>query len=207
MLGSKQTQHLSLCICRSESKIETQKREMEVAAFYSKSRDVDDIGAGFKDWRKRLSNFWPVQITVGGRMYASVEHAFHAAKARCSDKPAYAEAFECGGTVGAAPAKAKAAGGRRGFAKAGAVLHTVLWDRERDGATMAALRARAQCDTEFCTILRRTAELRLRLLHYDGRGGAASYWGGKIDKMSGCVVGHNRLGEMLMELRDEFSTQ
>ena len=34
------------------------KVKRKVLEFYSKSRDSDDIGSGFKDWRKRLSYFW-----------------------------------------------------------------------------------------------------------------------------------------------------
>ena len=55
-----------------------------------------------------------------GRRYASVEHAFHAAKARCPDNPSAAAAFEIGGSVPRDPAKAKQAGGRAGFARLGA---------------------------------------------------------------------------------------
>ena len=54
-----------------------------VAQFYSKSKDVDDLGLGRADWRKVLSNFHACEIELEGRRYSSVEHAFHAAKARC----------------------------------------------------------------------------------------------------------------------------
>ena len=41
------------------------------------------------------------------------------------------------------------------------------------------------------------------LLHFE-RQGARAYWGGAVDKVSGEVLGRNRLGEMLMELRAEL---
>ena len=112
------------------------------AIFYSKSKDVDDLGLGRADWRKVLSNFHACEIELEGRRYASVEHAFHAAKARCSNKPSVAAAFEVGGSVPRDPAKAKRAGGRAGFARLGATLNVARWDTARDAATRAALRAR-----------------------------------------------------------------
>eukprot|EP00756_Hemistasia_phaeocysticola_P029587 Hpha_TRINITY_DN1623_c0_g1::TRINITY_DN1623_c0_g1_i2::g.48912::m.48912 len=172
-----------------------------VVQFYSKSKNAGDLGEDVSpDWRRRLSNFWPCEILVDGRRYPSVEHAFHAAKARCSDRPSVAAAFECGGRVGKDALAAKKAGGRAGFAKAGAVLDVAKWDVERDGATMAALRARLRVDAVFRSILLRTAERGLRLVHFE-RQGQRSYWGGSVDPSSGEVRGRNRLGEMLMELR------
>jgi len=79
------------------------------AVFYSKSKDIDDLGLGRADWRKVLSNFHPVELNVDGRRYPSVEHAFHAAKARCSSNPSAAAHFEVGGSVPKAPLAAKKA--------------------------------------------------------------------------------------------------
>jgi len=176
-------------------------RPESVKQFYSKSRDDDDLGIGIKDWRKRLSNFWPCVIEVNGRNYPSVEHAFHAAKAHSSDKPDIARHFECGGSVGASPEAAKKAGGRAGFARHGATLDMAKWDLERDDATMAALTARAHADEEYRTILRRTKDLGVHLLHFE-RQASKAYWGGAVDRASGEIVGGNRLGAMLMELRE-----
>ena len=173
-----------------------------VLQFYSKSKDQDDLSLGLRDWRKRLSNFWPCVIEVDGKRYPSVEHAFHAAKAlRCSDKPEMAAGFECGGTVGAAPQSAKTAGGKGAYKRLGATLDLAKWDAERDTATMSALRARVACDEQFCTILRATAGS--QLLHFE-RQAAKAYWGGAVDAASGYVVGRNRLGQMMMELREEL---
>ena len=176
-----------------------------VKQFYSKSKDDDDLGLGLKDWRKRLSNFWPCVIVINGRKYRSVEHAFHAAKAYLSDKPEIALNFECGGSVSASPGAAKKAGGRAGFARHGATLDMAKWDLERDGATMAALKARAHADDEYCNILRRTKELGVHLLHFERQQASKAYWGGAIDRASGEIVGVNRLGEMLMELRESLA--
>lgn len=175
---------------------------MNVLQFYSKSKDADDLSLGIPDWRKRLSNFWPCKIEVEGKLYPSVEHAFHAAKAlHCSDKPVMAASFECGGKVGANPLAAKSAGGKGAYKKLGATLDLAKWDAQRDAATMHALRARVACDEEFCSILRATAND--YLLHFE-RHAATSYWGGAVSTSTGKVIGCNRLGEMLMELRTEL---
>ena len=170
-----------------------------VAQFYSKSKDIDDLGCGRADWRRVLSNFHPCVIEVEGAKYASVEHAFHAAKARCSDKPSIAAAFELGGSVPRDPLAAKRAGGRAGFAALGATLDAARWDAARSGAVLAALRARYEVDAPFREILAACHAKRLYLLHFE-RGGAKSYWGGSIRKADGERVGANQLGCMLMEL-------
>jgi predicted NAD-dependent protein-ADP-ribosyltransferase YbiA (DUF1768 family) len=182
-----------------------QKEHLPVGAtaqFYSKSKDVDDLGLGLPNWRKILSNFYACEICIDERRYASVEHAFHAAKARCSDKPSIAAAFEIGGSVPRDPAKAKQAGGRAGFHRLGATLDVARWASERDGATMQALRARLSCDASFREILAACDARQLQLLHFE-RGGDRSYWGGSIRSSDGSQVGQNRLGRMLMELAPE----
>ena len=69
---------------------------------------------------------------------------------------------------------------------------------------MNALKARVSCDKEFCNILRATA--RKYLLHFERQADKA-YWGGAVCSTTGNVVGRNRLGEMLMELRTDLLQQ
>lgn len=188
---------------RKQSEHDDDAKACSLLQFYSKSKDIDDLPSlGIADWRKRLSNFWPCEIDVGGKKYPSVEHAFHALKAlHCSDKPTMAVDFECGGRVGSNPQNAKTAGGKGAYKKVGATLDLAKWDAQRDDATMIALRARVACDAEFCAILRATAGQ--YLLHFE-RQAAKAYWGGAVSASTGKVVGRNRLGEMLMGLRQEL---
>eukprot|EP01063_Lacrimia_lanifica_P032085 TRINITY_DN5417_c0_g2_i1.p2 TRINITY_DN5417_c0_g2~~TRINITY_DN5417_c0_g2_i1.p2 ORF type:complete len:221 (+),score=58.11 TRINITY_DN5417_c0_g2_i1:1975-2637(+) len=174
------------------------------AQFYSKSKDVDDLGSGGADWRKRLSNFWPCEVAVEGAAYPSVEHAFHALKAKhCSDRPEMAAWFEVGGKLGrAAPKDAKTAGGKGAYKKYKAVLDIEAWAARRDEVTIAAVRARAASDPAYRAILRATRALRLQLLHFE-RQGEKSYWGGALGP-DGAVKGRNRLGEILMAVREEL---
>ena len=48
--------------------------------FYSKSKDNDDINCGYKDWRKRLSNFWESEIEYYGKKYKSTENLYQSMK-------------------------------------------------------------------------------------------------------------------------------
>lgn len=168
--------------------------------FFSKSKSKQDLGKQVPaDWRRRLSNFWPVQVTIDGRTYPSVEAAFQAAKALHSDKPEMAKDFEVGGSVGPDPAAAKQHGTRKLYAAKGAKLKTKEWEAARDAAMMKILQARYDQDEVFRQILEATKALNVNLVHYE-RSGAKAYWGGSVKE--GVVQGRNRLGEMMMALRE-----
>ena len=201
----------------SGSKEKAADEDMTVVQFYSKSKDMNDLGKlgfgppdpeldGIGNWRKILSNFHNVHITVEGKTFPSVEHYFHAMKALCSDRPEYAQEFEVDGSIGRkSPLDAKRAGSKSGFTKANnATLDVPRWIATRDKSVAKALKARAKSDPLFTKILLATKERRLFLLHFE-RGGAKSYWGGSIQRLTGERVGRNRLGEMLMTLRDELA--
>ena len=173
---------------------------MPVAQFFSHSKDSDDIGAG-ADWRKYLSNFAPVPVEVDGEVFPSAEHAFQAAKYKCSTAPDLARAFLRGGAVGAlAPVEAKRAGGKGGMKLRGAVLDQKAWLAKRDATMRKILEARARSDARFRAILSRTDELNIYLLHFE-RQGAKAYWGGCGGTGSDPVKGANRLGELMMDVR------
>lgn len=175
--------------------------------FFSGSKDRDDLGLDVPTWRKELSNFAIASppIVVAGRSYRTVEHAFQAGKyLRCArpEEPARRAAaeLEVGGRLATAHA-AKIAGGRRGMGERGCALDRDAWALEADGVMMSALRARAATDATFSRVLRASRAQRVTLVHHE-RAAAKSYWGGGIAKGSGAVIGRNRLGEMLMELRE-----
>jgi len=168
--------------------------------FYSKSKSKQDLGKQVPaDWRRRLSNFWPVQVTIDGRTYPSVEAAFQAAKALHSSKPEIAKDFEVGGSIGPDPATAKQHGTRKLYTAKGAKLKTKEWEAARDAAMMKILQARYDQDEVFQQILKATKALNVNLVHYE-RSGAKAYWGGWLK--DGVVQGRNRLGEMMMALRE-----
>ena len=118
--------------------------EMPIVQFYSKSKDEDDLGhlgygskidLSIPNWRKVLSNFYPSEITLRSEnttyTYPSVEHAFQAAKARCSSLPAFAKDFESGQSIGMkTPPEAKNAGGKGSYRKLNITLDFEKWDKE-----------------------------------------------------------------------------
>ena len=168
--------------------------------FYSKSKNKADLGKGVPaTWRRQLSNFWPVEVTIDGRTYPSVEAAFQAAKAMRSSKPEMARKFEVGGSVGPDPSAAKQEGTKKAYKAEGAVLKAKAWNAERDAAMFELLQARYATDPEFRKILEASKTAGVDLLHYE-RSAAKAYWGGAVK--DGAVVGVNRLGKMMMALRD-----
>ena len=69
------------------------------------------------DFRRVLSNFHPCALEVGGQLYASVEHAFHARKLLACGRPELAARFSKSSGVRAPlapkpPAQSAPAGGK-----------------------------------------------------------------------------------------------
>ena len=120
------------------------------------------------DFRRVLSNFYPCALEDGGQVYASVEHAFHARKLRACGQPELAARFAKGSGryVGADPASAKRAGGRRGLYEMTADEVARWADRSR-GEMVELWRRRVACDANFAAVLRATG--RARLIHYGRR--------------------------------------
>lgn len=160
--------------------------------FYSKSVDPD---------RAILSNFAlcgkPI-VDADGRRYSTVEHFYQAAKFVHAGDNASAinftvDAAEDEQAVGRAGADAK-------LAADSAYLVLDGWDGVRDEVMRRAVAARARSDAEFVRALR--ASCGSQLLHYEATG-AKSYWGGTFTA-TGHFEGRNRLGDLLMELRQQL---
>lgn len=171
-----------------------------IEIFYSKAKNKADLGKGIPaTWRRQLSNFAPIEVTIDGRTYPSVEAAFQAVKAQHSSKPEMARKFEVGGMIGPDPAEAKQHGSNKVYKAEGAVLKVKAWDAARDAVMFRILQARYEVDAEFRKILEATKKANIRLLHFE-RSGPKSYWGGTVKE--GVVVGENKLGKMMMALRE-----
>eukprot|EP00933_Yihiella_yeosuensis_P032906 TRINITY_DN26588_c0_g1_i2.p1 TRINITY_DN26588_c0_g1~~TRINITY_DN26588_c0_g1_i2.p1 ORF type:complete len:305 (-),score=66.32 TRINITY_DN26588_c0_g1_i2:394-1308(-) len=186
-----------------------QEKAGTVFQFYSKSKDSDDLHIAMPSWRKVLSNFHPVkpvEAAFDGHKFPTVEHYYQAAKYTFAGQDSKAQEFQVGGSIGNDPAKAKAAGSRRGFQNAGCELDKQGWSAIEDGVMWKALCSRASVDEDFCKILREVHVQGAILLHFE-RSGAKSYWGGSLDKSSGQQRGCNRLGEMLMALAAVLTSQ
>jgi predicted NAD-dependent protein-ADP-ribosyltransferase YbiA (DUF1768 family) len=184
---------------------------VRVCQFYSASRDSDDLFLGFESWRKYLSNFAAVPgggVAYDGRLYPTIEHAFHAAKYLTVDEPALAKRFEVGESIGRQPpVKAKLAGGRKGMEQCRSKpLDVARWESGlSEDVTWKLLTARAAVDEKFCEILEETRLQNVTLLHFE-RSGARSKWGGSLSKADGTTInGRNLLGQLMMKLRDQLA--
>ena len=77
------------------------------------------------------------------------------------------------------------------------------WNKNRNQIIYKALVKRSKVDNTFRDILINTYHENYYLLHFE-RSGKKSYWGGSIEKDTGNLVGENKLGIMLMMIRDEL---
>ena len=184
-----------------------QRGEEVVYQFFSSSKASDDLNIGMPGWRRLLSNFARVEsLQVFGVSYPTVEHCFQSAKYTLVAAEDKASRFETGGSLGNDPAKAKSAGGRRGFEAAGCKLDLAAWDGLADAVMWSALVARSRCDGDFARVLVEATAQGVTLLHFE-RSGARSYWGGSLSKADGRPQGRNRLGEMLMALGEWLAAE
>jgi predicted NAD-dependent protein-ADP-ribosyltransferase YbiA (DUF1768 family) len=196
MSSSPPDEHKSACPKRKRAVERMSVRQLQ---FYSKSRDVADLGPTIPaNWRRILSNFHQVQIVVGNSVYPTPEHAFHAAKALCSSHPSMAQMFTVGGTIGPQAIDAKRGGAKVTYKQHKAVLNETKWLQMRDTVQKDIIDARLKQDPLFVSILMATVDQNIRLVHFD-RAGTRSYWGGTIDTMTGRIHGTNRMGMLMME--------
>mmetsp|Transcript_11204 Transcript_11204/g.16684 ORF Transcript_11204/g.16684 Transcript_11204/m.16684 type:complete len:255 (-) Transcript_11204:452-1216(-) len=194
----------------SKSKGSTTQPKRHVVQFYSKSKKLNDLDnlpprLVDKNWRYILSNFHPIEIEINGDKYHTPEHAFHAAKCKCSNKPKVYKHFTVTGDIAKDPKSAKLAGGRKGFEKLGGKdlkLDVKKWNAEKLKENMAILEARWEQDADFREVLSAVhAKIKSEhwyLLHFE-RSGTKAEWGGSYSEVDG-VKGKNLLGKQLMEL-------
>ena len=180
--------------------------------FYSKSAAIKPKGDPLyghglpPDARKLLSNFAPLSVQWRGKVYPSVEHAFQAAKYLYSHPKdaaaAVATQFQQRRTIGQQPAqKAKSAGTKTAMKKHHVQLDCSSWDRVKDEVMLELLQSKVSRHPVIQKILEVCHDNNLSLVHYSMRD---DYWGAKIDKTTGRVVGRNKLGKMLMRIAEHL---
>jgi len=160
-----------------------------LASHSHKDADLVDR-SGYNDFvknngRKVLSNFFPSVVKVGGRMYPSVEHAFHAGKGyliNSANSIKEAEKFEVGGEYETIEgAKLKGKGGKRGGLKMNE-KQVKDWDNESIKIMKEAISYKYKNDSLFHKVLKETGKA---LLIHAIRG--------KVE---------TRISKILMDLRD-----
>ena len=192
-----------------DSNIEQLKKikNLPVKKFYSKSADNDDIGSGYNDWRKRLSNFYislekdpetnenvPKPITIDDMTWTTLEGWFQASKFMYNKKDtvymSYISKFQHEGPYASDPKISKKQGGR----KQSDINHVTLdpnWDILRNEVMFKGLVYKIAQQSDIQTILQKIKGSYL-LLHHSTRD---KYWGGS-KKGSAELKGENILGLM-----------
>lgn len=133
-----------------------------------------------------LSNFWKCDIEFEGKTYSSTEHAFQAAKTL---NDAEREQIRTSATAGAA----KRLGGK--------VSLRPDWENLKDSVMLTVLREKFSKHKDLGDRLLDTGDKVL----IEGTAWHDSYWGVcYCEKCAG--VGKNRLGELLMKVREELKS-
>jgi len=140
-----------------------------------------DAIPSFDGKHRFLSNFYPAEIMWDGRRYPTSEHLYHALKA----------ATEAGREwVRAAPTAAAAKSRGRQIKRVGG------WGGERIGAMRTVLLAKFTQHPELAARLVATGEAEL----VEGNTWGDTFWGRNL----ATGRGENRLGKLLMELRESL---
>lgn len=125
-----------------------------------------------------LSNFWPCEITYNGYNYKSTEHAYQAAKTIDKEDHDYVATAKT-------PAATKKAGRN--------VRMRQDWDQVKDQVMLDVVRLKFQ-DEDLRAALLETGDAEL----IEGNTWGDIYWG-----VCG-GVGQNKLGKILMQVREEI---
>lgn len=140
----------------------------------------------FKDDNEFLSNFYPCRIVFDGSSFASVEHAYQAAKTLDRAERAMVRGQPTAG-------RAKRAGRR--------IKIRGDWEQVRLEVMLQLLREKFS-DPALGSVLLATGECPL----VEGNHWHDTFWGVCTDCGKGCVgVGENWLGRLLEQVRNELS--
>lgn len=171
---------------------------MVICQFSDNAKDTNDLKDCPPNWRKYISNFTRVPVSLHGKNYPSPEHAFQGLKTSfCSDAPLeYCKQFECGGAFKTAQ-QAKTAGGKVAYAKEqeAILLDSSKWNVVRFDIMKEILEVRMKTDDLFYYILKATQKQNMYLLYFK-RAGQTSYWGGSFENNN--INGQNILGKLMM---------
>ena len=171
--------------------------------FYSRSRS-----------HKELSNFFVANITILDNTFITGEHAFHYFKYtivsdalekqeginsgsdRVKTLRDYADGFKGVSPSFETPNIAKKAGGKKGLRLTPGEIE--IWNKESSRVQHMICREKIRQHQEVSRCLFDTREE--YLLHFEL--GRQPFWGGRIDKKSGEMIGDNHLGLIWMNIRN-----
>lgn len=166
---------------------------MKEVYFYSKSKDIDDIGLGIKDWRKRLSNFW---IYDPKGKFPSIEHAFQYMKYRYSSNPSEADRIPWNQL---SAERAKQMGSKKEFAKRHLVLRIEKWNRDRIDIMIRLILNRCTKDKTYRQIIKKLSDANVKIIHFSRND---FFWGASTNRK-----GNNYLGKILQCIGNSFELE
>ena len=133
-----------------------------------------------------LSNFWPVPIEVEGRVWPTVEHWFQGAKFLTGDPELAEKVRTC-----------KTAAGAKKLGRTRSTGFRSDWNNVREEVMLQGLRLKFAAGNELAERLIATGSAELK-----EKAAWDSYWGtGRTGK------GRNRMGALLMKVRQELTNQ
>jgi predicted NAD-dependent protein-ADP-ribosyltransferase YbiA (DUF1768 family) len=158
-----------------------------------------------------LSNFAEISVKVNDQYYKTGEHAFHGTKYRCAAKCTkskerkkelleYAKKFEWNGKFNT-PLEAKKAGGKKGLFLENYELEQ--WSDESIDVQKEICAYKYLHNEEVKETIDENENK--YLLHQDNRAKTNTLWGGKFDKKTDNIIGHNRLGLIWMNIISNFN--
>lgn len=170
-----------------------------IIKFYSKSKNFTE-----------LSNFYLQSFELDKNSFISGEHAFHYFKyklmsvhstdtRRQNELEMYSRKFVGLDPYFKSPLDAKKAGGKNG--KALNDIEIIEWNTVSSNVQHNICKARVASSEDLSSILTHTSNQ--YLLHQENRG-KSPIWGGRIDKITGELIGKNKLGKIWMKVRDEL---
>ena len=152
--------------------------------FFSRSKDP---------LAKRLSAFGPDDVMMGGKLYPTVEHAFHAAKALMAGSEALAEEIRGVPT----PQEAKTLGSRKTLKTRRIRFNLEEWESCREDVMRGLLKNRFDRHPDLWIACRALPE-NTQFFHYSLRN---RIWGCHVDHETGQVKkGLNKMGVLMGEL-------
>ena len=158
------------------------------------------------DWKRVLSNFYSSRIVVDGQWFETPEQAFHGQKILLASSTNRDGGIKNAMTVllrDSSPLYARRIGGQNSFESMGLLLDTTKWDKIRVDVQRRLITCRIRSDPLFVRVLRWTSNR--PLVHFEwGSLRRPPFWGVFQTRDMGRSVGHNMLGNLLMDARSEL---
>jgi ribA/ribD-fused uncharacterized protein len=170
---------------------------MPIMQFHSKSKKTEPpfTPTAMKD----LSNFSDHDVSYGGNIYKTVEHAFQAIKYSCTNKPELVETIRLA-FADKTSTEAKSSGGKAAMKKWKVELDVSCWENKKVEVMRALIASKMERHPEIRQIIKVAKENNVILVHFSR---TDMYWGAHVNEAgTGVKAGENILGKIFMSYYD-----